>query len=52
MIVSSKLRIDLQPGVEEAKKLACASLGRGGYAELAAGLEAVSGPDSRYVFPR
>ena len=39
-----------QPGVEEAKRLAYAALGREGYEELADQLKRAPGPDSRYVF--
>lgn len=39
-----------QPGVEEAKRLAYAALGRDGYGEHAAALDAVPEPDPRYTF--
>ncbi len=39
-----------QPGVEEAKKLAYAALGREGYSELASQLEAGKKSDSRYCY--
>ncbi|WP_428263930.1 glucose-6-phosphate isomerase [Haliangium sp.] len=39
-----------QPGVEEAKRLAYGALGRDGYADEAAKLEALPSPDPRYQF--
>ena len=39
-----------QPGVEEAKRLAYAALGRAGYEEHATALDAAPAPDARYVF--
>lgn len=39
-----------QPGVEEAKRLAYAALGRPGYEELAEELKRAPGPDPRYEF--
>jgi glucose-6-phosphate isomerase len=39
-----------QPGVEEAKRLAYAALGRPGYEEMARALEQAPAPDPRYVF--
>lgn len=38
-----------QPGVEEAKRLAFAALGRPGYEQLAAEMAKAPGPDPRYV---
>jgi len=38
-----------QPGVEEAKRLAFAALGRPGYEALRAELEKVPKPDPKYV---
>ena len=38
-----------QPGVEEAKRLAYAALGRPGYEALAAEMKAAPGSDPRYV---
>jgi glucose-6-phosphate isomerase len=38
-----------QPGVEEAKRLAFAALGRPGYEQLAAEMAKAPGPDPAYV---
>jgi glucose-6-phosphate isomerase len=41
-----------QPGVEEAKQLAYAALGRSGFDHLTDQLAAARDPDPRYRFPR
>ena len=39
-----------QPGVEEAKRLAYAALGRDGYADASSGLDSAGQPDPRFLF--